>query len=115
MTYIPQRGDFVWIDMDPQAGHEQAGRRPGFVVSPRNYNQASGLALICPITNQAKGFVTEVRVPDGYSVAGVVLSDHIKNLDWQARRARFISHGPMDLIVDVLERLAPLLYKVKPL
>jgi len=70
--YIPQRGDVVWINMHPQAGHEQAGRRPAVVLSPRSYNAKVGLALFCPVTNQVKGYPFEVIIPPGLEVTGVI-------------------------------------------
>jgi mRNA interferase MazF len=84
-AYIPERGDAVWITLDPQAGHEQAGRRLALVLSPSAYNGRVGLALLCPITNQAKGYPFEVPLPEGLALAGVVGVDQVKSLDWQAR------------------------------
>src|SRR5437762_13948374 len=85
-AYVPERGDAVWLTLDPQAGHEQAGRRPALVLSPAAYNGRVGLALCCPITNQAKGYPFEVALPDGLAVSGVVLADQVKSLDWRAWR-----------------------------
>src|SRR5438067_4938950 len=85
--YVPERGDVVWLAFDPQAGHEQAGRRPAIVLSPAVYNGRSGLALCCPITSQVKGYPFEVAIPPGLSIAGVILADQVKSLDWRARRA----------------------------
>src|SRR5436189_3123370 len=93
-AYVPARGDAVWITLDPQAGHEQAGRRPALVLSPAAYNGRVGLALFCPITSQSKGYPFEVPLPDGLAVSGVVLSDQIKNLDWRAREAARICQVP---------------------
>ena len=78
--YLPERGDVVWLDFQPQAGHEQTGRRPAVVLSPRSYNGKVGLALLCPITTRLKGYPFEVAVPADCGVKGVVLSDHVKNL-----------------------------------
>lgn len=87
VSYIPERGDLVWIAFDPQAGHEQAGRCPGLVITPRTYNAKTGLALICPVTSRVKGYPFEVALPvDGY-VNGVVLADQVRSLDWRARQA----------------------------
>src|SRR3954451_4617506 len=80
-SYVPERGDAVWITLDPQAGHEQAGRRPALVLSPSAYNGRVGLALFCPITSSSKGYPFEVRLPDGLPVAGVVGADQVKSLD----------------------------------
>ena len=83
--YVPERGDAVWITLDPQAGHEQSGRGPALVVSPSAYNGRVGLALLCPITTQVKGYPFEVPLPGGLSVAGVVGADQVKSLDWRAQ------------------------------
>jgi mRNA interferase MazF len=85
MAYVPDRGDVVRISLDPQAGREQAGRRPGVVMSPRTYNERVGLAVICPITRKAKGYPFEIVIPEGYPVVGVVLADQVKSLDWRVR------------------------------
>src|SRR3954463_16810035 len=88
---IPDRGDVVWLDFDPQAGHEQAGRRPGLVLSSTDYKRVTGLALVCPITRQAKGYAFEVALPPGCPIEGVILADQVKNQDWKARRAERIA------------------------
>ena len=85
--YAPARGDVVWMHFDPQAGREQAGRQPALVLSPEAYNRRVGLALCCPITSQVKGYPFEVSLPAGLDVAGVVLADQLKSLDWRRRRA----------------------------
>jgi mRNA interferase MazF len=107
--YVPQCGDVVWITLNPQAGHEQAGRRPAVVLSPQNYNGKTGLAIFCPITNQIKGYPFEVPIPAGLEVAGAVLSDQVKNLDWRTRDAELICTLPAETISEVLEKLATLL------
>lgn len=109
MRKSPDRGDVVWIDFDPQAGHEQAGRRPAIVLSPAYYNQRAGLAIICPITNQAKGYPFEVTIPAGLKVKGVVLADQARNLDWRARKAVIITKLPSAVTDDVLEMLRTLI------
>jgi mRNA interferase MazF len=108
-TYVPQCGDVVWITLNPQAGHEQAGRRPAVVLSPENYNGKIGLAILCPITNQIKGYPFEVLIPNGLSVAGAILSDQIKSLDWRARNAELICTLPTETISEVLQKLVTLL------
>ena len=108
-TYVPQTGDFIWLTFDPQAGREQAGRRPALVLSPETYNARSGLALVCPITNHAKGYPFEVAVPGAHGATGVVLADHVKSVDWKARRAEKIGRCPSEAIDEVRSRLAPLL------
>jgi mRNA interferase MazF len=108
-AYVPQRGDVVWISLNPQAGHEQAGRRPAVVISPQNYNNKVGLAILCPITNQIKGYPFEVLIPDGLPVEGAILSDQIKSLDWRARNAELICTLPTGAVSEVLQKLATLI------
>ena len=109
VAFVPETGDFVWLTFDPQAGREQAGRRPALVLSPRKYNAKSGMALACPITNQSKGYPFEVAVPAGQAVTGVILADHVKSVDWKARRAEKVGRCPTEVIDEVRARLAPLL------
>ena len=108
-AYVPGGGELIWLTFDPQAGHEQAGRRPALVLSPKIYNQKSGLALVCPVTNQAKGYPFEVTVPSGHGVTGVILADHVRSVDWKARRAEKLGLCPIEVVNEVLARLAPLL------
>lgn len=107
--FLPERGDLVWLYFTPQAGHEQAGRRPALVVSPASYNGKVGLALVCPVTAQIKGYPFEVGLPNGLRTKGVVLADQVKCLDWQARRAEFIEKAPVVVVEQVLARLALLI------
>ena len=109
-TYIPDRGEVIWISLNPQAGHEQSGRRPALVVSPATYNGKVGLALLCPITNQVKGYPFEVIIPAGLEVTGAVLSDQIKSLDWKVRRAEFACKLPEAVAQEVLKKLNTLLH-----
>ena len=99
----------VWITLNPQAGHEQAGRRPAVVLSPQNYNGKIGLAILCPITKQIKGYPFEVLIPEGLPVAGAILSDQVKSLDWRARDAELICTLPIETISEVLQKLVTLL------
>ena len=108
-TYVPHCGDVVWISLNPQSGHEQAGRRPAVVLSPQSYNSKVGLAIFCPITNQPKGYPFEVLLPAGLPVAGAILSDQVKSLDWRARRTEFICTLPTETISEALQKLATLL------
>ena len=108
MPWIPERGDVVWMTMNPSTGHEQSGRRPVLVLSPAAYNGKVGLAILCPITSQAKGYPFEVRIPDGLPVAGVVLSDQARSLDWRARGAEFVCTLPPEIAAAVLQRLETL-------
>ncbi len=109
MAYVPERGDAIWINFNPQAGHEQAGRRPALVLSPRSYNGKVGLCLLCPITNQVKGYPFEVLIPASLGVKGVVLSDQAKSLDWRVRNAEFITDLPEAATTEVLKKLKSLL------
>ena len=106
--YVPDRGDMVWFDFQPAAGHEQSGRRPALVLSQRSYNERTGLAVLCPITSQVKGYPFEVRIAAGL-IDGVVLADHLKNLDWRARRAQFIAKLPAASLQQVTRRAALLI------
>ena len=108
-AYVPDAGDLVWLTFDPHAGHEQRGRRPALVLSPRVYNGKARLAIACPITSQVKGYPFEVPLPRTGTIAGVVLADHVKNLDWQARRVVFQAKAPPEVLTDVRERLRVLL------
>ncbi len=109
MAYVPERGDLVWISLNPQAGHELAGRRPAIVVSPKSYNGKVGLGLFCPITSHVKGYPFEVVVPQGLPIGGVVLADQVKSLDWRARKAEFAGRLPADARDEVLGKLGALL------
>lgn len=109
MTYIPERGDVIWITLNPQAGHEQAGRRPAVVLSPAAYNGKVGLAILCPITSQIKGYPFEVRIPNGLAITGVILADQVKSLDWRARKAELADTLPAATMAEVLQKLDTLL------
>jgi mRNA interferase MazF len=107
--YVPDRGDVIWLTFTPQIRHEQAGRRPAVVLSPASYNGKVGLALVCPVTSQVKGYPFEVTIPVGLPVTGVVLSDQIKSLDWRRRRAERICGLPEAAVAEVLQTLGALL------
>lgn len=106
--YIPNEGEIVWLEFDPQSGHEQKGRRPALVLSPASYNGRVGLMLCCPITSQAKGYPFEVLV-NTKEVSGVVLSDQVKSLDWQARKATYAGAISQDGLAEVRQKLKVLL------
>ena len=108
-AYCPKRGDVVWISFNPQAGHKQAGHRPALVLSPESYNRKVGLALLCPITNQIKGYPFEVNVPEGLKASGVVLSDQVKSMDWKARGASYLCPLPDAVVRQVLNKVGTLL------
>ncbi|MFA5264192.1 MAG: endoribonuclease MazF [Opitutaceae bacterium] len=107
---VPGRGDLVWLDFTPQAGHEQAGRRPAVVLTESAYNKKTGLAVVCPITTQAKGYPFEVSIPACLPIVGVVLADHVHNVDWNARRCEVVGTMPADTLDDVLAKLNASLY-----
>ena len=108
-NYVPDAGELVWLTFDPQAGHEQRGRRPALILSPRAYNAKARLAIACPITSHVKGYPFEVALPDDGKITGVVLADHVKNLDWNARRVEFAGTAPVEVLTEVRERLRVLL------
>lgn len=108
MSYVPERGDVVWLHFDPQAGHEQAGHRLALVLSPQRYNRLTSLMLCCPLTTSIKGYPFEVptRINDKQ---GVALADQVKSLDWRARRAKKAGAVELPVLEDVLAKLAALL------
>lgn len=110
----PDRGHLVWVSLDPQSGHEQAGRRPALVLSPASYNGPVGLALFCPVTSHAKGYPFEVPLPAGLAASGVVLADHVKCLDWRSRRAEYVGEAPEAVVAEVVRRLGLLLEAAGP-
>lgn len=103
-NYYPNRGDVVWLDYDPQLGHEQAGKRPALVISPIDYNKKTGLALFYPITSQIKGYPFEVRIKLS-KICGVVLADQIKSLDWKARKIQYIENTSEEILEEAKEKL----------
>lgn len=105
-NYVPDVGDIVWLDFNPQTGHEQAGNRPAIVLSPQAYNQ-TGLMICCPITSKIKGYPFEVAIAG--KIPNVALSDQVKNLDWRARNAQFKGKASPDEIDDIKEKIASLL------
>ena len=107
-SYVPSRGDLVWLQFNPQAGHEQAGHRPALVISPSSYNRRVGLAVCCPVTSQVKGYPFEVLLPAGVGVEGAVLSDQIKSLDWRVRKARRIGNVPADVLQETVGKILAL-------
>ena len=107
--YIPERGDLIWLTFDPQAGREQAGRRPALVLSPSLYNGRAGLAFVCPVTSRVKGYPFEVVLPGGLAVSGAILADHLRSADWVARRVEFAGKAPPAVLAETMNRLRPLL------
>jgi len=107
-AYVPDRADVVWLEFNPQAGSEQAGRRPALVISPTSYNRKVGLALVCPITSRVKGYPFEVELPRGLDVEGAILCDQVKSLDWRARRATHLGSVPAAVMGEVTARILAL-------
>jgi|SRR5690625_487715 len=107
--YVPDRGDLIWLHFSPQAGREQAGRRPALVLSPQSYNRVTGLCVVCPVTSRIKGYPFEVLLEDSGSVVGVILSDQIRNLDWKRLHADFIEKASLHVLKEVHEKLQTLI------
>jgi mRNA interferase MazF len=107
--YVPDRGDIVWLNFDPQAGHEQRGKRPALVLSPKKYNEKTSLGLFCPITSHEKGYPFEVKVKNK-KITGVILSDQIKNFDWTKREIEFVIKAPGQIIAAVMQNINILLF-----
>lgn len=109
MAYVPDRGDTIWLNFNPQAGHEQAGRWPALVLSPSSYNEPAGLALLCPITSRVKGYPFEVQLEGTTDVHGVVLADQVKSLDWKKRKAQLIEEVPEAVVSETIAKVQSLL------
>ncbi len=107
--YVPDRGDIVWLEFNPQAGHEQAGHRPALVLSPATYNRRTGLMLCCPITTRIKGYPFEVAINRQSDTAGIILADQVKSLDWKARCAKKKGKAPTEVVTEALAKLHALL------
>lgn len=109
-NYVPQRGHIIWLDFNPQAGHEQAGHRPALVISPKIYNEKTNLAIVCPITSKIKNYPFAVNLPSRYG-GGCVLADQIKSVDWNVRQARHKSKAPRKVMEEVLGKLGVLIFE----
>lgn len=109
MAYLPQRGDTIWIDLNPRVGHEQSGHRPALVLTPENFNRAMKLAICCPITSRAQRTEFEVSLPAGLGVEGVVLAYQVRSVDWRARGTKFLARVPDDIVENVLHMLDSIL------
>lgn len=107
--YVPERGDIVWLQFNPQTGHEQSGKRPALVLSPKAYNEKVGLAIFCPVTSKIKGYPFEVILPEKVKISGAVLADQIKSLDWRARKAKKLTRLPREAMKEVFAKIRPLL------
>ena len=112
--YVPDRGDIVWLEFTPHAGHEQAGRRPALALSPRSYNERSSLALFCPITSRVRGYPFEVQLPAAGPIEGVVLADQVRSQDWRARHAKFAVQATPQTVAEVQGRFGALMFPDLP-
>ncbi|OQX16737.1 MAG: mRNA-degrading endonuclease [Desulfobacteraceae bacterium IS3] len=101
-NYIPDKGDFVILTFDPQAGHEQMGRRPAIVISNKLFNQYTGLALVCPITNTDRNIPFHISIPQDAGIRGLVMVDQIKSVDFRARVVQFMEKAPPILMREVM-------------
>ena len=108
--YVPQRGDIVWLNFDPQSGHEQKGKRPAVVISPKEYNEKTGLGLFCPITSKIKDYPFEVKI-ENKKIIGAVLSDQIKSLDWKTREIEFIIKETPEKLDEIIDKISVLLFE----
>jgi mRNA interferase MazF len=108
-SFVPDVADIVWVDFTPQVGHEQAGRRPAVVLSPREYNQKVGLAILCPITSRVKGYPFELELPPGLAVHGSIQVDQLKSVDWRQRRVQRLGRLPASILHEVRQTIATLL------
>ena len=103
-SYVPDRGDIVWLNFDPQSGHEQKGKRPAIVISPKEYNEKVGLGLFCPMTSKIKNYPFEVKI-ENEQITGVILSDQIKSLDWKTRQIEFIFKETSEKIEEIVNKI----------
>ena len=110
-SYVPDRGDVVWLEFDKTSGHEQLGRRPGIVLSPLSYNARVGLAVVCPITSRIKGYPFEVVLPSGLPIEGAVLADQPRSVDWESRSAERVCPLPKHVVDEVIAKLTALLHQ----
>ena len=108
--YVPDKGDILWLHFSPQKGHEQAGKRPAICLSPKIYNEKTNLGIFCPITSKQKGYPFEVPLPKNFQVKGVILADQVRSLDWNSRKAIFITKAPEKVLEEVLQKIKLLLF-----
>lgn len=109
VAYIPKRGDFIRLNFDPQAGHEQMGSRPALVVSHTSFNRKMGFVFACPVSTTKRKNPFYVAIPTGRKVAGVIMADQLRSLDYRTRKAVFISKCPEELLLKVLMRIEPIM------
>jgi mRNA interferase MazF len=101
-AYVPERGDFITLSFDPQSGHEQKGRRPALVISNFLFNRATGLAIVCPITNTDRNIPFHLPVPNPSSLTGFIMVEQVKSVDYNARKAKFVEKAPLKFVEDVI-------------
>jgi len=106
IQYVPDAGDLIWLNFDPQAGHEQGGRRPALVLSSWRFNSKVSLAFVCPVTSKIKGYASEVLLPTGSAVHGAVLCSHLRSVDWKVRNPALIGKATDDVLLEVREVVA---------
>jgi mRNA interferase MazF len=110
VDYIPQRGDFIRLNFDPQAGHEQMVSRPALVLSHTSFNKRMGFAFVCPVSNTKRKNPFYIPIPEAEKVVGVIMADQLRSLDHRARKAPFISKCPEGLLQEVLMHIEPILF-----
>jgi mRNA interferase MazF len=110
VDYVSARGDFIWLNFDPQSGHEQMGKRPALVVSHTEFNQRRGFILVCPVSNTKRKNPFYVNIPEGEAVTGVLMADQLRSLDYKSRGAELIATCPKDLLLEVLARIYPIMF-----
>jgi mRNA interferase MazF len=108
-VYCPDKGDIIWIDLDPTKGREQQGRRPALVLTPRSYNERAKRCVLCPITSHARDYPFEIPIPTGHAITGTILADQVRSLSWPERYAKFAMTAPADVLEDTCEKIAALL------
>lgn len=111
VDYVPRHGDFIWLNFDPQSGHEQMGKRPALVLSQTEFNNYRGFIFVCPISTTKRKNPFYVEIPEDQAVKGVIMSDQLRSLDYRSRAAEFIYTCPDNLLAEVLGRIYPILYK----
>src|SRR5699024_2686437 len=108
---VPNRGDFIFLDFDPQIGTEQSGRRPAIVLSPERFNRVTGYVTVCPISDTNREWGFHINIPEGFAVEGVIISDQVKNLDWRTRNAQIKGKASNDLINKVVQVIHTYVYE----
>lgn len=106
----PDRGDIVYMNFNPNSGHEQAGHNPAIVLSPKLFNEAQAFAIVCPITSKSKNYPFEVAIPEGLKTNGVILTDQVRSLDWRSRNLKFVEKSPEGLSDECFELINTILY-----